>query len=93
MYIVMNKTAHMPNSVKAHYRRVAVVEVDSSELPTGRTEPHAISTHYKGCKRIVRTWERLHAGTNGGNTAFDRAMREAKKLCKQLNKKLTTLSV
>ena len=82
MFIVMHKSAKMPSSCKGIYRRIGVVEISDDF----NGEPSMISSRAKGIRRIIRTWEKLHAGTMGGNTAFDRAMREAKVLVEDLNR-------
>lgn len=81
MYIVMHRCAKMPSSVRSKYRRVAVVEISDDMT----REPAMISERAKGVIRIVQTWERLHAGTRGGNTAFDRALRDAEELARRLD--------
>ncbi len=50
-YIVMHRSAHMPNKVKARYRRVAVVEVADGLAG----EPTMISKQARGIRRIVQT--------------------------------------
>jgi hypothetical protein len=80
-YIVMHRTAHMPTSVKARYRRIGVVEL----APGFEGEPSMLSPRAKGVVRIVETWERLHAGTYGPKTAFARALVEAEALAAKLN--------
>lgn len=80
-YIVMTATAAMPNSVKAPYRRVAVVELDGSGIA-----PKMISTRARGVARIVQTWERVHAGySQSDRTAYGRAYAEAAALASALN--------
>ena len=79
-YIAMCASARMPNSCKGIYRRVGLIETDGSGI-----RPKMISKHARHVVRVVRTWERCHAGTNGGNTAYDRALDEAWKLANQLN--------
>jgi len=77
-FIVMSASAQMPGSVKAPYRRCAVIETD---LPEGEF-PKMISERARGVVRIVETWERCHA--RGQNCAFARAMREATALADDL---------
>lgn len=69
-YIIRISTAKMPINVKAPYKRIALIEVEP-----GIESVSMISERAKGVKRIVRTWERLHA--RGKNTAYARAMVEA----------------
>ena len=79
-YIAMCSSARMPNSCKGIYRRVGLIETDGSGI-----RPKMISAHARHVVRVVRTWERLHAGSNGGNTAYDRAFEEAWRLADKLN--------
>ena len=62
-YIVQTAAARMPASCWGRYRRAAVLEIDLSALPSGRTAPAMISTRARGVSRVVQTWERLHVGT------------------------------
>jgi uncharacterized protein YbaA (DUF1428 family) len=77
-FIVQVRTAKMPTSVKAPYRRVAVLEVQD-----GIDNVSMISSRARGVVRIVETWERCHA--RGKNTAFTRALAAAQELAAQLN--------
>jgi hypothetical protein len=61
------------------YRRVAVLEVDAD-----REQVAMISTHARGCRRVVRTWERQNCGTTS-RCAYWRACDEALALAKRLN--------
>jgi hypothetical protein len=81
-YIVQSASASMPSSVKAPYRRVAILEVnDDLKGPASM-----ISTHSRDVVRIVATWERLHQGWNNGpRTAFARALADAETLALNLN--------
>ena len=79
-YIVMHRSTKMPTSVKAPYRKVAVVEI-SAEMTQ---EPSMISERARGVKRIVQVWDRLHA--KGRNTAFRRALAEAEELARSLDR-------
>ncbi len=76
-FIVMTASAKMPGSVKAPYKRVAVVEVEAGAAPK------MISERARGVVRIVQTWERLHA--RGVNTAYARALVVARDLARDLN--------
>ena len=77
-YIIQTACAKMPRSVKSHYRRVAVLEVED-----GVGFVSMISERARGCIRIVETWERLHAV--GKNTAYARGCAEARDLAEELN--------
>jgi hypothetical protein len=81
-YIVQSASASMPSSVKAPYRRVAVLEVnDDLEGPASM-----ISTHSRDVVKIVETWERCHDGfDHGPNTAYQRALVDAETLAAKLN--------
>jgi hypothetical protein len=78
-FIVQTATAKMPSSCKGRYRRVAVIEVEP-----GVTEVAMISPHARGVVRVVETWERQHA--DGVNTAYARALTEAKALAEKLTR-------
>jgi hypothetical protein len=77
-YIVQSASAAMPLSCKGRYRRVGVLRVEA-ELD----HVSMISTRARGCHEVVRTWERLHA--DGVNTAYGRALIEARAYCATLN--------
>ena len=77
-YIVQTASAHMPRSVKAPYRRVAVIQVQP-----GVTGVSMISKRARGVIQIVQTWERCHA--HGTNNAYLRAYLEACQLAIKLN--------
>lgn len=77
-FIVQTATAKMPSTCKGRYRRVALIEVE-----VGYTEVSMISPHARGVVRIVDTWERCHAG--GIDTAYARALAEAKTMAAALN--------
>jgi hypothetical protein len=80
-YIVQTASAKMPTSVKAPYRRVAVLEVEP-----GITRVALISERARGVVRIVQTWERCHAGRRfSPNTAYAKALREAEAQATTLN--------
>jgi hypothetical protein len=78
-FIVQTATAKMPSSCKGRYRRVAVIEVEP-----GIEQVAMISPHARGAVRVVETWERLHA--EGVNTAYARALTEAKALAEKLTR-------
>lgn len=79
-FIVQCARASMPASCYGVYRRVAVLEVDE-----GWSWVSMISERARGCRRVVRTWERLHA--SGVDTAYSRAMAKAEALADRLNGK------
>ena len=79
-FVVMTSSAKMPGSCWGQYARVAVVETD---LPEGT--PKMISDRARGMVRIVQTWERCSAPPGGKNTAFTRALAEARAMADHLN--------
>lgn len=68
-YLVMTASACMPNSCWGRYGRVAVVELEAGFEDV----PKMISTHARGVKRIVATWERQHVGSTD-RCAFEQAI-------------------
>jgi hypothetical protein len=76
-FIVMTASAKMPSSVRAPYKKVAVVEVEKGVVPK------MISERAKGVVRIVHLADKLHA--RGVNTAYTRAVAEANELAASLN--------
>jgi hypothetical protein len=77
-FIIQTSAAHMPTSVKAPYRRVAVLEVEPGVERVAMISPRA-----RGVIRVVQTWENLHA--RGINTAYSRALYAAEALVARLN--------
>jgi hypothetical protein len=78
-YIVMTSSAQMPSTVMASYRNVAVVETDGEV-------PKFIGTRARHTVRIVESWRNCHYGRNPkGNTAYERALRDATALAAKLN--------
>lgn len=83
-HIVQTASANMPSSCWGKYGRIAVLEIDETQLPQGKARPSMISTHARGVVRVVRTWERLNIGITD-RCAFERALKEAKALRDKLN--------
>ena len=79
-FIVMDRSANMPQSCWGKYRRVAVVETN---LPEGR-EPKMISARALGVIRIVKVWDKLHAGASV-RSVYQEALVEAQALADRLN--------
>jgi hypothetical protein len=77
-YIVMSSAAKMPSSCRGRYRRIAVIET------TDGVAPGLISERPRNVVRIVRVWERCHAG--GPRSAAARALASARALAASLNK-------
>jgi hypothetical protein len=77
-YIVQTASAKMPTSVKAPYRRIAVLEVEPGVERVAMISPRA-----RGVVRVVDTWERLHA--RGVRSAYALALDEAKAVAAMLN--------
>ncbi len=82
-FIVMTAAACMPAKCWGTYRRVAVVELDSS-LPDGE-RPRMISARARGVARVVETWERRNVGTTD-RCAYARALAEAEALAAELER-------
>lgn len=79
-YIVQISKANMPNSCWGgyHYHNIAVLRIDSN-----RDTVSSISERARGCQRIVEYWGRLHS--KGKDTAFSRALEEAKTVARMHN--------
>lgn len=58
---------------------MAVLEVD-----LGLDSVSMISTHARGCRRVVETWERLSVGSTA-RCAYEVALHDAEELCADLN--------
>lgn len=78
-YIVLSSAAKMPSSCKGQYKRVALVELDGSNV-----RPAMISERARGVKRIVQTWERLSVGKTD-RCAYRVALAEAEAEALRLN--------
>lgn len=78
-FIVKESAANMPASCWGRYARLAVIEVQP-----GVDSVSMISERARGVVRIVRTWEKLHAGSTS-RCARDRALDEAEELAARLN--------
>lgn len=78
-FIVVSKCARMPASCWGRYKRVAVVEVIDPAIAVP-----AIDARRKNVVRIVRTWEKLNAGSTE-RCAYSRALAEARALATELN--------
>jgi hypothetical protein len=78
-YIVQTAAAPMPSSCWGVYRRVAVLEVEA-----GVTRASMISTHARGVRRVVQTWERLNVG-HTARCAYARALAAAERLAAEYN--------
>ena len=57
-FVIQSAAVRMPSSVKAPYRRIAVLELEEGFEGV----PTMISSHARGVKRVVRTWEGLFHG-------------------------------
>ena len=72
-YIIKISAAKMPSSVRAPYKRIAVLEVED-----GVTKIAMISPRARGVRRVVQVWDRVPAqSSRGANTDYGRAMAEA----------------
>ena len=81
-FIVMDRSAAMPNSCWGRYRRVGVVELTPDAQREGRT-PKILSDHSRDVVRVVEIWERRFEGRHWG--AYQSALVEAKALTEKLN--------
>ena len=88
-FIVMTATAQMPASVKARYRRIAIVQL--SEGFEG--VPKMISARAKGIERLLFVWEGEHLGNGGPNTAAEIARRVATRVVARLNNSLAVMAL
>jgi len=85
-YIVLTSSAAMPASVKSPYRHVAVLLIETDELPPdGRVR--MISTHARGVKKIVAKWERCNVGKTE-RCCYRVCLAKARKMAEELNAKL-----
>jgi len=82
-FIVMDRSAAMPNSCWGRYRRVGVVELTPDAQREGRT-PKILSDHSRDVVRVVEIWERQFEGITP-RCAYQRALVEAKALTEKLN--------
>ena len=77
-YYVIVSSAKMPASVKAPYRRIAVIKGED-----GR-QPMRIENTSK--QKIIEKWDACHLGYRPkGNTAAQRAERDADAMARELN--------
>ena len=77
-WIVQTASACMPTSCWGRYSRVAVLELELG-WPAARGVS-MISTHARGVRRVIETWEKLYHGTTD-RCAFYRALEEAQFMC------------
>ena len=78
-YIVQSAAAQMPSSVKARYRKVAVLEVED-----GIDRVAMISPRARGVIRIVHLRDRLNVGRQV-RSAYAKALQWAEEYAKELN--------
>lgn len=75
---VLTASARMPMSCKGRYGKVALVRLTPEFALEGK-RPTMISERAEGIEEVLYVEDRLHRGYNSaGNTAFDKALREAK---------------
>ena len=82
MWIVMDSSAHMPQSCKGRYRRVAVVQLNQY-YAAHNLVPKMISLHARGVLRIRDLGK--HSVGSTARCAFQRACADAERLCFELN--------
>lgn len=75
----------MPSSVKATYKRVAVLEVDADMAHP----PAMISLNARGVRAITRQWDACPANGKTQNSGIMQARRNAAMLAEILNTKLS----
>lgn len=78
-FIVQTAAAPMPSGCWGTYKRVAVLEVESHLDVVSM-----ISTHARGCLRVVQTWEKLNVGTSE-RCAYRVALKVARAMADELN--------
>lgn len=78
MFQVVTKAAKMPTSCRGRYRRVAVVETETADVPA------MISDRARGVRRIVRDYGACSVGRTE-RCAYARAMADARDLAADLN--------
>jgi|TARA_R110000824_G_scaffold16325_2_gene67831 hypothetical protein len=83
-FVVVDKSAHMPNSCWGNYRRVGVVELTASAQREG-SFPKMLSKRAHAVHRVVDVWENCNVGTTD-RCAYRRAVVEADDLARDLNK-------
>src|SRR5271154_3375565 len=84
VYIVMEKSAHMPRSCQAGYRKIAVVEINQ-EYTAYNKEPAMIREGAKGLLRIVRTYPFVPSAGKTERSGLVQTRRAAAELALQLN--------
>lgn len=77
-FLVMTASTQAPRSAKRPYRRVALVETDGSGI-----WPKMISSHARGIKRVVETWEKLSVGSTS-RCAYQQALAAANEMAQKL---------
>ncbi len=70
-YIIKVSCAKMPSSVKAPYKKIALIEVEH-----GVQSVKMISARARGVKRIIAVWDRRFSGKTA-NCAASRAIARA----------------
>lgn len=75
---VLTASARMPGSCWGRYGKVAVVKLTEGYVAQGK-RPVMISDRAEGVEKVIYVEDRLHRGYGPGpNTAFTKALREAK---------------
>ena len=82
-FVVVDKSAHMPNSCWGVYRRVGVVELTVEAQREG-SFPAMLSKRATAVNRVVDTWENCNVGTTN-RCAYRRAVVAANDLADKLN--------
>ena len=82
-FVVVDKSAKMPNSCWGIYRRVGVVELTVAAQRQGDF-PAMLSKRARAVHRVVDVWENCNVGTTS-RCAYRRAVGEADELADKLN--------
>lgn len=82
MYVVMTSSAHMPQSCKGTYRRVAVVRVLYYDWNRG-VKPAMISDRARGVSRVIDLGK--HSVGKTARCAYQQALVRAEELAAELN--------
>jgi hypothetical protein len=83
MHIVMTSSAKMPNSVKAAYVNVAVVQINQHYTAQG-LRPKMISERARGVLRVIRLGHYPAAGKTE-RSGYQQALKRADELAFRLN--------
>lgn len=83
MWIVMTASAHMPQSCKGRYRKIALVELKSSWDARPYNQPKAIDSRNSKIARIIQMGN--HSVGKTERCAYARVLKEAERRASELN--------